>query len=232
MSDDDDKEYVKLVPKRVKEEDDLIGTPPNYGNGSYKHGAFIDTETDVNPYPPNYGDGFDYVHPDDLATEVLQSFAKEMSIMGQKEHEETEAAKGVKETNPKDAVGVKKSPQSVIPRGVVQELGLAMLEGARKYGRHNYRVAGVRASVYYDAAYRHMDAWWEGEDIDPDSGMSHVIKAIATLTVLRDAMVNEMWTDDRPPPLPAGWMTEMNIKAGDIIERYPDAKDPFIKGDK
>lgn len=133
-------------------------------------------------------------------------------------------------TNPKDAVGTAKSPASVIPRGVVQELGLAMLEGARKYGRHNYRNAGVRASVYFDAANRHLDAWWEGEDIDPDSGLSHIIKCIASLTVLRDSMMHENWTDDRPPKMSnRAWLAELNEKAKAVIEKYPSPKEAFIE---
>jgi hypothetical protein len=104
-----------------------------------------------------------------------------------------------KPTNPKDAVGIRKAPLSTVPMNVVAEVGLAMMEGALKYGRHNYRGVGVRASVYFDAAMRHMIAWWEGEDIDPDSGISHITKTIACLTVLRDAQSRDMVTDDRPP---------------------------------
>lgn len=134
-----------------------------------------------------------------------------------------------KETNPKDAVGVRKAPFSTVPMGVVAEIGLGMLEGARKYGRHNYRVAGIRNSVYYDAAMRHLTAWWEGEDADPDSGLSHITKALCTLVVLRDAMMNGKATDDRPPPLPEGWLRELNAKAGEIIDRHPEPKASFFK---
>ena len=104
-----------------------------------------------------------------------------------------------KQTNPKDIVGTRKAPMSTIPGNVMAEIGVAMLEGACKYGRHNYRIAGVRASVYYDGVNRHLTAWWEGEDYDPDSGLSHITKAITSLVVLRDAMIQSMWTDDRPP---------------------------------
>jgi hypothetical protein len=93
-----------------------------------------------------------------------------------------------KETNPKDGVGFNKSPMfSYIPRPVVAEVGLAMMEGGHKYRRHNYRAAGVTASIYLDAADRHMSAFWEGEDFDPDSKakLSHITKAIASLIVLR-----------------------------------------------
>ena len=132
-----------------------------------------------------------------------------------------------KDTNPKDAVGVRKAPMSTVPMGVVFEIGLAMIEGGRKYGRHNYRVAGVLASVYYDAAMRHLAAWWEGADIDPDSGLSHVTKALSSLTVLRDAMMNAKLTDDRPPRLPEGWLAERNAEAGRLIDNHPNAPAPY-----
>jgi len=135
-----------------------------------------------------------------------------------------------KETNPKDAVGIRKAPLSTIPAQVLGEVGLAMLEGARKYGRSNYRVAGVRASVYYDAAMRHLIDWWEGVDVDPDSGLSHVTKAIAALCVLRDAQMNRMCEDDRPPSVAdPDWMAAMSRKAGEIIDRYPNPKAPFVR---
>lgn len=137
-----------------------------------------------------------------------------------------------KDTNPKDAVGVKKAILSTVSVPVILELGLAMLEGALKYGRHNYRVSGVRASVYYDACMRHMGAWWEGEDTDPDSGLNHVTKAIASLTVLRDAMINDCWVDDRPPRAPEGWLTELNAKAAALIEKYPDPVAAYTETNK
>lgn len=134
-----------------------------------------------------------------------------------------------KDTNPKDAVGVRKAPVSTVSGGVIAEIGLGMLEGARKYGRHNYRVKGVRASVYRDAAWRHLNAWWDfGQDIDPDSGLNHIVKALACLSVLRDAMLMDNWVDDRPPPLPIELLEEFNRKASEIVDKYPDAKEPFL----
>lgn len=127
-------------------------------------------------------------------------------------------------TNPKDSIGIRKAPMSTVPANVLVEVGVAMLEGAAKYGRHNYREAGVRASVYYDAAMRHLMDWWEGVDIDPDSNLSHITKAITALVVLRDAMMQDMWNDDRPPKSKV-FYPEMNKLAGEIIDRYAD-KDP------
>ncbi len=131
--------------------------------------------------------------------------------------------------NPKDAVGSQKASIHVVPIPVMLEVGLALMEGACKYGSHNYRVIDIRASVYMDALMRHMAAWWEGEDIDADSGLNHVTKAIATLIILRDAMMNEHVTDDRPPRSNPGWLQRLNGLAQGIIERHPQAKEPFTQ---
>lgn len=133
--------------------------------------------------------------------------------------------------NPKDAVGVKKWRQyTTVPLTVVWELGVALLEGARKYGRHNYRVAPVRASVYIDAAKGHLDCWWEGEDIDDESGLSHITKAMASLTVLRDAMVQKKMVDDRPPATDMKDVKARLQQAVDLIfERIPEAKPAFTE---
>ncbi len=126
-----------------------------------------------------------------------------------------------KPTNPKDAIGIRKAPMSTVSAPVMAEVGVAMLEGAAKYGRHNYRNAGVQSSVYYDATMRHLMSWWEGEDFDPDSGLSHVTKAIASLCVLRDAMIQGMLTDDRAPKSVA-FYEELNKKAAAILDKYQD----------
>lgn len=137
----------------------------------------------------------------------------------------------VKESNPKDAVGTKKAPMSTVSAPVMLEVGTAMLEGALKYGRHNYREIGVRASVYYDACLRHMMAWWEGEDTDPDSGVSHVTKAIAGLMVLRDAMIRDKMVDDRPRGT-SEFVRCLNNVAANLIDQYPEPKDAFIADGK
>jgi hypothetical protein len=127
-------------------------------------------------------------------------------------------------TNPKDLVGSRKAPLSTLPWRVLWRVGLAMLEGMVKYGRHNYRIAGVRASVYFDGLQRHMGAWWEGEDIDPDSGFNHIDKAIADLMVLRDSMLEGNWTDDRPPSTSEDFQA-LHAEAARIVDQHK-GKDP------
>ena len=148
---------------------------------------------------------------------------------GKETFKESGVKMNVKETNPKDAVGCGKAPMSTVSAPVLLEVGVAMLEGARKYGRHNWRAASVRASVYYDASFRHLFAWWEGEDLDTDSGISHITKTIAGLMVLRDAMIQDKFIDDRPPKSPAGFVQELNSRAADILKRYPNAMEANIE---
>lgn len=136
-----------------------------------------------------------------------------------------------KPTNPKDTIGIKKAPLSTLSCAVLYEMGLGMLEGARKYGRHNYRAMGVSATVYYDATLRHIMGWWEGEDIDPDSELNHITKALTALMVLRDSMLMGNWIDDRPIQNPIN-MSKLNEKAAAVIEKYPDCAPPFIEKEK
>lgn len=123
--------------------------------------------------------------------------------------------------NPKHALGVCKAPLSYLSSAVVMEEGLAMLEGGLKYGAFNYRVAPITASVYFDAMMRHLMAWWEGQDFDPDSqvGLHHITKLRSSAGVLRDAMLCGKFIDDRPPrTLPDGWMEILNLQAKALIE--------------
>ncbi len=69
-----------------------------------------------------------------------------------------------------------------------------------KYGRSNFRAVGVRASIYYDAASRHLNAWFEGEAVDPDSGLPHLAHALACLAIIVDAEAAGKLNDDRMHP--------------------------------
>lgn len=104
---------------------------------------------------------------------------------------------GMKPTNPKDAIGSSKLPLHLWPTTATALGSLGLLDGMLKYGRSNYRAIGVRASIYYDAASRHLNAWFEGEDADPDSGLPHLAHALACLAILVDAEAAGKLNDDR-----------------------------------
>jgi hypothetical protein len=106
----------------------------------------------------------------------------------------------VKQSNPKDALGAGRLPLHLWPAVATAEGSLALLDGALKYGRSNFRHVGVRASIYRDAAQRHLDAWFEGEDADPASGLSHLAHVLACVAILVDAGAAGKLHDDRMTP--------------------------------
>ena len=184
-------------------------------------------------------------HIDDLARRAREE--AQATIRGDLGPEDMETLKKVedysgehpqnvnrKDTNPKDAVGIRKwRVFTTVPFTIIWELGVAMMEGARKYGRHNYRVAGVRGSVYIDAAMGHLTQWWEGEDNDLDTGLSHITKAMASLCVLRDAMIQGKFVDDRPPKTDvAAVRDELQARMDEVFERIPTALPAYVEGDQ
>lgn len=109
----------------------------------------------------------------------------------------TMLAAGLKDTNPKDAIGCQKLPLHLWPSTATAMGCLGLLDGALKYGRANWRASGVRASIYFDAASRHLNAWFEGEEQDPDSGLPHLAHALACLAIVVDAEAAGLLVDDR-----------------------------------
>jgi hypothetical protein len=105
----------------------------------------------------------------------------------------------LKPTNPKDAIGTSKLPLDLVPDTMEVFAATAFAEGALKYGSTNWRVAGVRASIYYAAMKRHMKKWWNGENCDKDSKVHHLASVMACAAIVLDAEVVGMLTDDRPP---------------------------------
>lgn len=106
----------------------------------------------------------------------------------------------LKATNPKDSIAGDKLPLHLWPTTATIYGCLGLLDGEHKYGRSNFRHIGVLASVYYDALLRHMGAWFEGEDVDPDSGLPHLCHALACLAILVEAVVGDKLEDDRMYP--------------------------------
>lgn len=105
----------------------------------------------------------------------------------------------VKDSNPKEGIGAKRVPYHLIPGGALAKVAMAFYEGGLKYGPYNWRVAGVRASTYKAAFNRHVEKWWNGDDVDPTSRVPHLANAIAGLMIILDAELQGKLTDDRPP---------------------------------
>lgn len=102
-------------------------------------------------------------------------------------------------SNPKDAIGDTKVPLWLLSPIAKAHWALAQFAGMIKYGSWNWRVAGVRSSVYLSAAQRHLDAYLSGEEHDPIDGTHHLGNVMACCAILLDAQAAGKFTDDRPP---------------------------------
>lgn len=101
--------------------------------------------------------------------------------------------------NPKTVFGLAKPGFAAIPPVALIHLGAAMQNGREKYGLMNWREKNVSASVYRDAMERHLLAWWDGEQVAPDSGVHHLGHVMACCAILLDAEAQGALNDDRPP---------------------------------
>lgn len=104
-----------------------------------------------------------------------------------------------KDTNPKDRIGSMKIDLGSVPTTLMVCVAKGFLEGALKYGRYNWRIAGVRASIYHAALLRHVAKWWNGQERDVKTRVHHLDSAIACLGIIRDAELFGKLSDDRPP---------------------------------
>lgn len=122
----------------------------------------------------------------------------------------------VKESNPKDAIAINKLPVHLVPPSLIVYAAIGFAEGGFKYGPYNWRVAGVRSSVYYSALMRHLTKWWNGEDRDLHTRVPHLANAISCLGILVDAESQGMLSDDRPVMQPG--YSEIVDQAAKLIE--------------
>lgn len=77
-------------------------------------------------------------------------------------------------------------------RGVVRVL----MFGAKKYAKWNW-TKGMPWSQTYNATLRHLDAFMSGEEIDPETGESHLDHAMCCLMFLRHHYEHHKHLDDR-----------------------------------
>lgn len=68
--------------------------------------------------------------------------------------------------------------------------------GGKKYERSNY-LKGYDWSLSFDALQRHALAFWEGEDLDPESGLPHTAHMSWHSLALTSFLARGIGTDDR-----------------------------------
>ena len=73
-----------------------------------------------------------------------------------------------------------KAPLSLLDAYALEQTAQVLAFGAQKYAAHNWR-GGIASSRLTDAALRHMWAYVDGEDLDPESGLPHLAHAMCCL---------------------------------------------------
>lgn len=102
------------------------------------------------------------------------------------------ATGGIKDNRSKPRV-------DLLPSRPLIEIARVLAYGARKYRPHNWRY-GLPWGDTYASLQRHLMAWNEREDVDPETGISHLAHAGCQLLFLIEYELTGTGTDDRWTP--------------------------------
>ncbi len=91
---------------------------------------------------------------------------------------------------------VDKPDMSLLPRGPLEREAQVLMHGARKYGRNNWR-SGFDHTRLIAAALRHLLAYADGEDLDPETGLCHIDHASCMIHFLSELRFTHPELDDR-----------------------------------
>lgn len=136
--------------------------------------------------------------------------------------------------NPKDrdARAQGKAPLHYLEPAAEEQIARAMQSGAEKYGYRNYTIEPVRLTVYISAMLRHVNALRNGEDEDPDSGLSplahiganvHVLLAAAAAGKLVDDRAGEVLQRPEPKPEPE-WIPMPDVPLVEFFSEGDEVK--------
>lgn len=89
-----------------------------------------------------------------------------------------------------------KNRLDLIPPELINEVGKILTIGSKKYNDRNWE-QGSDWSIYYGAAQRHLWAWFGGEDLDTETGESHLSHALCCITFLLTYTKRNVGKDDR-----------------------------------
>lgn len=84
----------------------------------------------------------------------------------------------------------------LVPYLPTLEAAKVLTFGAQKYDDHNWR-KGFPFSRIKSSLDRHVGAWWNGEDLDPETGISHLAHARCNIDFLLEFTLTGTGTDDR-----------------------------------
>lgn len=99
-----------------------------------------------------------------------------------------------------------KAPLALIPPQVLNQIAEVLGFGADKYGMNNWRDDGHNTewSRTYSSIQRHLNSFWDGEDLDPESGKTHLAHAATQLVILMQHIndghtkMDDRYVSDKP----------------------------------
>lgn len=131
--------------------------------------------------------------------------------------------------DPKGAAGAVKVPLGLIPPHAMEQTAWVHKLGAEKYGAWNWRETGVCASTYVNAILRHLNAWRDGEDLDPESGISHLAHVACSANILMDAGYCGKLQDDRNTTRQRNEVEEADDDWNWLFDEEEKEENPYAK---
>ncbi len=90
----------------------------------------------------------------------------------------------------------KKVRMDLLPPDVLFGWANILTFGATKYDDRNWE-KGMEWGRVYGALQRHLNIWWAGEELDAETGESHLDHAMCCLSFLSAYQKRKIGTDDR-----------------------------------
>jgi len=86
----------------------------------------------------------------------------------------------------------------LIPVKPLKQVAEILTYGADKYGPDNWREGKpIAHSRHYAGIQRHLMAYWSGEDLDPETGKSHLAHAACGILFFLELSQSHPELDDR-----------------------------------
>lgn len=90
-----------------------------------------------------------------------------------------------------------KLPMELVPPSALEAMARVLRYGANKYAERNWE-RGMDWSVPYACLLRHLTSWFQGEDKDTESGLSHLDHVLMNAAMLTHFERYYPQGDDRP----------------------------------
>lgn len=129
--------------------------------------------------------------------------------------------------------GQKLARFDLVPVGPLTQLAEHYGRGAEKYEDRNWE-KGIDWSLNYAALIRHVTAWWAGEDLDEDTGSTHMAAVAWHAFALMEYAHTHPELDNRPRKDDGQWLgwEDVDHVAGTRKWRPPTWRGPAAKLDQ